>query len=34
VGQDGRRLPASWTGLTLGKRKDEEGRGHLYLGLG
>lgn len=30
VGQDGCRLPASW----MGKRKDVEELGHLYLGLG
>lgn len=34
VWQDGCRLPASWMVLTLGKRKDVEGWGHLYLGLG
>lgn len=34
VGQDRCRLPASWMGLSLRKRKDMEGWGHLYLGFG
>lgn len=34
VQQEGCRLPASWMALTLGKRKGEEGWGHLYPGLG
>lgn len=27
-------MPAHWMGLTVGKRKDVEGPGHLYLRLG